>query len=227
MIYRKSEHGYFDHDWLKTYHHFSFGDYYNENKMHYGHLRVLNDDVILPHQGFPMHPHRDMEIMSYVVSGGLSHKDSMGHEKTVYRGEVQYMSAGSGVMHSEYNHEAVPTRLLQIWFYPDEKGGEPAYGDHRFPWEERINQWLQVVGEKAPVKMKQDVNVYVTYLEKGHALDFEVASNRQIYLVNIEGETLVDDVKLEEGDALTSYDSLRIKGENSHIMVLEMKRLRP
>jgi redox-sensitive bicupin YhaK (pirin superfamily) len=223
MLIKKSEHGYFDHGWLKTHHHFSFGEYYNEEKMHYGPMRVLNDDVILGHQGFPMHPHRDMEIMSYVIKGGLSHKDSMGHEETVHRGEVQYMSAGTGVMHSEYNHGDESVRLLQIWFYPDEKNYTPRYGDFRFKWEDRINNWLHLVGQTAPVKIHQDVNVYATFLEKDKSLKFNLEENRKVYIVNIEGQTQIAGENILPGDAMTLNETFEVKGDQSHVMVIEME----
>lgn len=224
MIYRKEDHGYFDHGWLKTYHHFSFADYYNPDRMHFGPLRVVNDDVIDPHQGFPKHPHRDMEIISYVVDGHLSHGDSMGHEETIQRGQVQYMSAGKGVMHSEYNHGDQATRLLQIWILPDQKSYEPQYGDHRYPWEDRVNQWLKIVGQGSGVVVHQDVNFYVTFLEEDHALDMTIEEHRQAYLVNIEGQTMINDELLEAGDAMEVYEDIRIKGSGSHVLVIEMAR---
>ncbi|MCH4887172.1 pirin family protein [Acidaminobacter sp. JC074] len=216
--------GYFNHGWLKTYHHFSFADYHNPERMRYGPLRVLNDDIIDPHQGFPKHPHRDMEIISYVIDGGLSHGDSMGHEETVYRGQVQYMSAGKGVYHSEYNHGDEPVRLLQIWIYPDEKSYEPTYGDYRFDWKARINKWLHLVGDKAPIKIHQDANIYVTYLEKDHELNFEVKENRKIYVVQIEGQSKVGQKEFKTRDAIETDETLDFKAEtDSHILVIEMR----
>ena len=216
--------GYFDHGWLKTYHHFSFADYHNLERMHYGPLRVLNDDIIEPHQGFPKHPHRDMEIISYIIDGGLSHGDSMGYEETVYRGQVQYMSAGTGVYHSEYNHGDEPVRLLQIWIYPDEKSYEPNYGDFRFDWQDRINKWLHLVGKDAPIKIHQDVNIYATYLEKDNELVFEVAMGRMIYVVQIEGQSKVDQVDFKPKDAIESDETLHFKATtNSHLLVIEMR----
>jgi redox-sensitive bicupin YhaK (pirin superfamily) len=217
--------GYFNHGWLDTYHHFSFGDYYDPERMHYGPLRVVNDDIIDGHQGFPKHPHKDMEIISYVVEGGLSHGDSMGHEETVYRGEVQYMSAGTGVYHSEYNHGDDPVRLFQIWVMPDEKGHQPQYGDHRFKWEDRLNKWLHLVGKDAPIKVHQDVNFYVTYLDQGQKINFDLKEDRQVYLIQIEGESLVNDVTLLTRDALEVTEAISISAKTkSHLLALEMKR---
>lgn len=218
--------GYYDHGWLKTYHHFSFGDYQNPDRVHFGPLRVVNDDIILAHQGFPKHPHKDMEILSYVVEGGLTHGDSMGHEETIYRGQIQYMSAGKGVYHSEYNHGDIPVRLFQIWIYPDDKNYEPQYGDHRFKWEDRVNKWLHLVGEGAPIKMHQDVNFYVTYLEPGKEIIFDVKDDRQAYVVQIEKTSTINGVKLLEQDALEVVEEkLHITtDEGSHLLIIEMEK---
>jgi redox-sensitive bicupin YhaK (pirin superfamily) len=217
--------GHFNHGWLDTYHHFSFGDYYNPERMHYGPLRVVNDDIIDPHQGFPKHPHKDMEIISYVVEGGLSHGDSMGHEETVHRGEVQYMSAGTGVYHSEYNHGDEPVRLFQIWVMPDGKNHTPQYGDHRFKWEDRINKWLHLVGPDAPIKVHQEVNFYVTYLEDGQSINFDLKEDRQLYLIQVEGQSEVNGVDLSMRDALEITEAIRIKAKGQgHLLALEMKR---
>ena len=120
--------------WLRSKFHFSFAEYYNEKNINFGVLRVINDDYIAPGTGFPTHPHRDMEIISYVIEGKLTHKDSMGNESTLERGEVQYMSAGTGVTHSEYNKHAEDTRILQIWVLPDRKGHTPNYGEYKFKY---------------------------------------------------------------------------------------------
>lgn len=217
--------GYFDHGWLETYHHFTFGEYYNANRIQFGPLRVVNDDIIDAHTGFPKHPHKDMEIISYVIEGGLTHGDSMGHEETVHRGEIQYMSAGSGIYHSEYNHGDDPVRLLQIWIHPDQKNLKPNYGDHRFKWEDRLNQWLHLVGESGHVKVHQDVNLYVTYLDHEQTLEFDVKKDRQAYVVQIEGESLVNTVRLKAKDALEVVEEkLIFEGDKSHILIIEMKK---
>lgn len=223
--FKHEEMGHFDHGWLDTYHHFSFGDYYDPARMSFGSLRVVNDDIIDAHTGFPKHPHKDMEIISYVVEGGLSHGDSMGHEETVTRGQVQYMSAGTGVYHSEYNHGDQRVRLLQIWVRPDAKGYQPAYGDYRFEWSDRVNKWLHLVGKEAPVSIHADVNFYVTYLEEGHDLQFEVKDDRQAYVVQIEGDVYVNDILLKERDALEVTEDLSfVSDKASHTLIIEMER---
>lgn len=215
--------------WLDSHFHFSFAEYYNPDNMSFGVLRVLNDDLIKPNNGFGEHPHNDMEIISYIVDGELTHGDSMGNKETLKRGHVQYMSAGTGVIHSEENFGSEIVRLLQIWILPNQHGLTPNYGDLRYPWEDRINKWLHIVSgqsEDAAVKIHQDVNLYVTLLEKGQELVFEVASGRQAYLVVIEGEAVIEAETLVARDALTSVeeDLLIQAREDAHIIILEMEK---
>lgn len=219
----RSELGHVEHGWLNTYHHFSFASYFDRDKMGYGPLRVLNDDYIAPNTGFDTHPHENMEIITYVIKGALSHKDSLNNERKVTRGEVQYMSAGTGIFHSEHNRENEELRLLQIWIVPEKKGSEPNYGDHLFKRIDRTDQWLHFVGKGAPISINQDVNFYVT--ETTVDLFFRVKDDRKLYLVNIEGDTTINGSKLRLGDALISDESLDIKPQSkSHILVIEMKK---
>ncbi len=149
--------------WLRSKFHFSFAEYYNPNNINFGVLRVINDDLIEAGTGFDTHPHKDMEIISYVVNGDLTHEDSMGNKNTITRGHVQFMSAGSGVYHSEHNFGKEILRLLQIWIFPDKQGYKPSYGDYRFNWDDRHNKWLHMVSGKngnAPIKINQDINIY-------------------------------------------------------------------
>ena len=214
--------------WLRSKFHFSFAEYYNEKNINFGVLRVINDDYIAPGTGFPTHPHRDMEIISYVIEGKLTHKDSMGNESTLERGEVQYMSAGTGVTHSEYNKHAEDTRILQIWVLPDRKGHTPNYGAHKFKYEDRIGKWLHFVSSKegdAPIKVNQDVNFYVTEIEAGKEMDFEIKEGRQAYVVQIEGKSEINSTVMNPRDGMeTIGESLKIVSlEKSHILVIEMK----
>lgn len=137
-----------DLGWLKSKFHFSFAEYYNPLNMNFGNLRVVNDDLVSAGEGFDFHPHRDMEIISYVIDGELTHGDSMGNKNTLSRGHVQYMSAGTGVLHSEHNLGSETLRFLQIWIYPDKKDYAPNYGDQKFNWDERKNKWLNIVSSK-------------------------------------------------------------------------------
>ena len=205
--------------WLQSIFHFSFADYYNPDNINFGVLRVINDDLIAPGTGFDPHPHRDMEIISYVVDGEFTHADSMGNQRTVKRGHVQYMSAGTGVVHSEHNRAANPLRMLQIWIFPDQQGYAPNYGDFLFDWDDRQNQWLHMVSSKegnAPVKVNQDVNFYSLELEKDDEISFPVKEGRQAYLVQIEGNSNINDI------SLAARDGLEIVEEEIKLMQLRL-----
>ncbi|MCL2602528.1 MAG: pirin family protein [Treponema sp.] len=214
-------------EWLESIFHFSFAGYYNKNNMNFGVLRVVNDDVIREHSGFETHPHNDMEIVSYMVRGALTHRDSLGNASTIRRGAVQYMSAGSGILHSEINEGDEEVRLLQIWIRPDVKNAPPAYGDYKFPWEGRRNKLLHIAGSKngnAPVKLNQDVNMYALELDSGNTLDVQVAHGRQCYIVQIEGSSDINGITLNERDAMeTAQEPLRVTTQSvSHLLFIEM-----
>ncbi len=216
-------------NWLDTKFHFSFANYYNPSNIDFGVLRVLNDDIIAPHSGFDFHPHNDMEIITYVVSGKLTHKDSIENENTLSRGNVQYMSAGYGIEHSEKNEGDDPLRLLQIWIYPDKKNHEPSYGDYIFDENDRKNKLLKIVTSKngnGPIKINQDVNIYALELEKERLIDFNIEKNRQAYIVQIEGTAKYNQIVLNERDGLEAIaENLTIEAsENSHILIIEMKK---
>ena len=215
--------------WLKSSFHFSFSEYYNPSNINFGKLRVINDDLIQGKTGFPMHPHNDMEIVSYVIDGKITHKDSMGNASELSRGEVQYMSAGTGVYHSEYNLGDETLRLLQIWIYPDKKDYKPNYGENKFNWSDRENKWLHMVSSmegSAPVKIHQDVNIYAIYLDKNNEESLNVEKDRQAYLVQIEGSSIINGIELNQKDALEIVEeNIKIEAkENSHFLVIEMKK---
>jgi redox-sensitive bicupin YhaK (pirin superfamily) len=218
------------HGWLDSHFHFSFAEYYNPDNMHFGVLRVLNDDQVQVGTGFDTHPHRDMEIISYVVDGELTHKDSMGNESTLTCGQVQYMSAGTGVVHSEYNHGDKLLRFLQIWILPDGKNYKPNYGDYRFKLEDRFDKWLPIATSydntenAAPIKIHADINMYATILSKGKQIDFRVGSDRQAYLVLFEGEATVNGIRMNERDALEIVkEDISITAEQeAHFVIIEM-----
>ncbi|MDF2891832.1 MAG: Pirin-related protein [Clostridia bacterium] len=218
-----------DLGWLKSSFHFSFAEYYNPDNMSFGILRVLNDDLVETNEGFDTHPHKDMEIVSYVVNGQLTHGDSMGNKRSLSRGHMQYMSAGTGVFHSEHNIGKDMLRFLQIWIQPDEKGHTPNYGDYMFEWDERINKWFHAVSSKegnALIRINQDVNIYVLELEKDKEIDFPVNTGRQAYLVQIEGSSSINFVTLDAKDAMEIVEeNIAVKAiEKSHLIVLEMKK---
>ncbi|MDR1940702.1 MAG: pirin family protein [Endomicrobium sp.] len=218
------------HSWLESIHHFSFADYYNPANMNFGILRVVNDDLVKPSMGFDIHPHRDMEIISYVIDGELTHGDSMGNESVLKRGQVQYMSAGTGVFHSEHNFGEKMLRFLQIWILPDKENHKPGYGDYKFKWEDRINKWLEIASgakkSQAPIKIHADMNVYAAEISKGNELKFEVKKGRQAYLVLMEGDAKVEKINLSQKDALEiiEEDIIIKTNSNAHCIIFEMEK---
>jgi len=215
--------------WLESRFHFSFAEYKNYDNINFGVLRVLNDDIIHPQSGFEMHPHHDMEIISYIVDGEITHRDSIGNEEVLKRGEMQYMSAGSGIVHAEHNKNiSEDLRLLQIWIVPPKKNLQTLYGSYQYEKEQRENVLLNIVSSQdgcAAVKLHQDVNIFVSELEVGKVLEFEIKKNRQVYFVQIEGSSNVSGVTLDNGDAMeiTKETLLEIKAQqNSHFLFIEM-----
>ena len=229
-LFKHGQMGKAHHGWLKTIHHFSFADYYDPKRIQFGVLRVVNDDVIAPGTGFGMHPHRDMEIVSYVLDGALTHKDSMGNESTLGRGEVQYMSAGTGVVHSEYNNGSEPARLFQIWVMPNKRGTDPDYGEYRFKWEDRQDKWMKIISgspeEGFPIQFHADLKMYATAMSPGTEQQFEIAPGRQAYVAMMEGSALINGLEVGSQDALEAVEeSLSIKApEGAHLLVFEMAK---
>lgn len=218
------------HGWLDSHFHFSFAEYYNPDNIRFGVLRVLNDDIVQPGTGFGAHPHKDMEIISYVVEGELSHKDSMGNEHTLTRGQAQYMSAGTGVVHSEYNLGAGELRFMQMWILPDRDGYSPDYGDHRFAWEDRAGKWMPIASgygdeaSAAPIRVHADVNVFAAFLPAGATLGFSPGPGRQAYMALLEGDAMVEGISLEERDALEiiKQDVEVATRDHAHLYVVDM-----
>ena len=219
----KSEQG-----WLHSLFHFSFAEYYHPDNIRFGALRVVNDDLFDPQSGFDTHPHKDMEIVSYVVEGVLTHQDSMGNRRELTRGQVQYMSAGTGVTHSEFNLTNAPLRFLQIWILPDKSGYAPNYGDHRFPWEAREGKWLRIAsntGGGAPVEIHQDMDISVLSLGAGQALSYPLTEGRQAYLIQIEGSGKLNGRGLSAKDAaeITKEAEVILQAlEDSHYILFDM-----
>ena len=202
-----------DHGWLQSYHHFSFADYYDAANTHWGTLRVFNDDYIAPAQGFGLHPHRDMEIVTVVLEGALEHKDTLGNTGVVRPGEIQVMSAGRGIAHSEYNHsKSDPLHLLQLWIFPRTKGLKPRWEQRIFTAEEREGQLLPVVsGTEQPstLRIDQDATIYLSSLRSGESVTHQTAAERKPYAFVIKG-----DVQLN-GQALRAGDQARIADESA------------
>lgn len=221
------------HGWLDSHFHFSFAEYYNSKNINFGVLRVLNDDIVQSQTGFDMHPHKDMEIISYVVEGELSHEDTHGNRRTLTRGQSQYMSAGTGIWHSEYNWGDKPLRFLQIWILPAQKNLKPNYGDYGFIFEDRRNKWLPLATSiantenSAPIKVYADINAYATVLSANTRLDFEVGKNRQAYLILIEGSMEINGIRLSTRDAAEITEEnivLATANEDAHALIIEMAK---
>lgn len=223
-IQRSNERAHFDHGWLQTDHSFSFAEYFDPKNENWGALRVFNDDVIAAGGGFPTHPHRDMEIVTYVLRGELAHKDSMGNHGVVGPGGVQFMSAGTGVAHSEYNNSTEhPLRLVQMWIIPGRMGEKPSYGQMSFEPEQRHNRWLTIVsgrgGVEAPIRITQDATFSVARVENTQLVyDFDAA--RYGFLFVAEGAIEVNGETLREGDAVRLYDVRRVATSGRGELVL-------
>ncbi len=214
--------------WLKSRFHFSFAEYRNYNNINFGVLRVLNDDLVEAHKGFGTHPHKNMEIISYVVNGELTHQDSMGNKETLTRGEVQYMSAGTGITHSEMNESDKKLRFLQIWIIPPKENTKPIYGSHRFKEEERTNKLLNIVSSQngeAAIKVHQDIKIYVSQLDAEKEITFNIPKDKQVYFIQIEGNSIINSIELNEADAMeiTEESEFSIKAlDKSHFLFIEM-----
>jgi len=208
-IRKATERGHAEHGWLDTYHTFSFADYYDPQWMGFRSLRVINDDLVMPGKGFGTHPHRDMEIITYILSGGLEHKDSMGNGRVIRTGEVQYMAAGTGVEHSEFNpsqDEAV--HLLQIWIQPDRKGVPPRYAEKSM-----VNAPTGVLhlvtsktGRDGSMAIHQDADLWLAKLDAGNRVTHPLARGRQAWVHVAEGEISLNGKKLSDGDAAAISD---------------------
>ena len=215
IVLRKSaDRGYFDYGWLKTYHTFSFADYFDREHMSFGSLRVINEDFVEAGKGFGTHPHRDMEIITYILEGQLAHKDSMGTGSTIQRGDVQRMSAGTGVTHSEFNASQDETvHLLQIWILPKYTGLHPSYEQKYFDVKEKQDRLRLVAspdGRDGSVTIHQDALMYAGILSKGKELSHSLANGRRAYAQVARGALEVNGERLETGDGAKITDENKI-----------------
>ncbi|MBG0811196.1 pirin family protein [Methylosinus sp. H3A] len=217
-----------DHGWLDAKHHFSFADYHDPERMHWGNLRVWNDDTIAPHTGFPTHPHRDMEIVTYVREGAITHQDSRGNKGRTEAGDVQVMSAGSGIAHSEYNLENGPTRIFQIWILPTTRGGAPSWGSRPFPKGDRSGRFVTLAsgfdndGDALPIRTA--ARVVGATLRAGETAEYALGRARKAYLVPAVGAVRIDDVRVNarDGAAISDVDILRVTAlEDSEIVLVD------
>ena len=215
LTVRKSqERGHANHGWLNSYHSFSFANYFDPNFMGFGTLRVINEDIIQAKMGFPTHSHQNMEIITYVIEGALEHKDSMGNTSVIRPGEIQRMSAGTGVSHSEYNHsDRELVHLLQIWILPEKKGLPASYEQKMYSAAEKQGQ-LRLVGSRdgrnGSVTIHQDVDLYASLLDTGETIEYEIKGDSQIWLQLISGDLKVNDREVSAGDAVAIYDETNL-----------------
>jgi quercetin 2,3-dioxygenase len=227
-------------NWLKSRFHFSFAEYSDYKNSDFGVLRVMNDDLVQPHRGFGTHPHRDMEIITYIVHGSLSHQDSMGTCESLGRGSIQFMTAGTGIQHSEFNHGDNPLRFIQTWIVPRDRGLKPNYGSYQANHELKKNQLQHLVGNvnddttSPPVKINQDINAFAAELEAGQKVVYELPKNQQAYMLCIEGSVTVNGKALQKYDAceITNGGTIDItateteqteNGDVAHILLFSMK----
>ncbi|HYN43259.1 MAG TPA: pirin family protein [Thermoanaerobaculia bacterium] len=229
-IRKSDDRGHFDHGWLDTRHTFSFGDYWDPAHVSFRALRVLNEDRVVPAAGFGTHGHNDMEIVSYVLSGRLAHKDSLGTGSTIVPGDVQYMSAGTGVKHSEFNDSKTdPVHFVQIWIVPDRRGYEPRYGEKTFAEAEKRGKLRLVAsgtGDDGSIQLRQDVNLYATILRDDESAPLEIGAGRHLWVQVLRGEADVNGHGLAAGDGLAASDetsfSLRGAGAEAELLVFDL-----
>lgn len=232
MIERRphAELGHARHGWLNASHHFSFAEYHDAQRMRWGRLRVWNDDSIAPHSGFEPHGHRDMEIITYVRQGAITHEDSLGNRGRTVAGDVQVMSAGSGIVHSEYNLEDEETRIFQIWIHPQQTGLPPTWGTRRFPSGERAGAFVTLAsglpGDDEALPIRAEARLAAATLEQGQSADYQIAEGRRVYLVPASGQIEVNGVTVSAGDGVAVRDEARLTVralENSEVVLVESR----
>ncbi len=229
-IIRSETRGSADHGWLKAKHTFSFANYYDPQRVQFGDLRVINEDRVAPGQGFGTHPHKDMEIVTYVIDGAIEHKDSMGNGTVINAGEFQRMTAGTGVLHSEFNHSSEEElHLLQIWILPEMQNLEPGYEQTLFDRESKLNQ-LRLVGSRdgrdGSLTIHQDVDLYASVLEQGHEVALDDVGERRIFVQVVSGDIIVNDESLNAGDgaAIAQADEVRISaGSDAEFLLINLR----
>jgi len=231
QVRRSEDRGHANHGWLDTYHTFSFADYYDPKFMGFRGLRVINEDRVAPGAGFGRHGHRDMEILTYVLEGSLVHRDSMGHEQALGPNEIQRMSAGTGVMHSEFNpSSSEPLHFFQIWIEPATKGTQPSYEQIRFDPNEKQNQLKRLAGPASgngAARINQDAHVFVAELSRGAKIPYDLGSDRAAWVHVVRGDIAVNGVGLRTGDAaaVSGEGHLAINAGNagsSEILLLDL-----
>ncbi|MCB5189437.1 pirin family protein [Methylobacillus arboreus] len=226
---KAQDRGHANRGWLDSYHSFSFSGYYDPEHMHYSVLRVINEDVIAPAMGFGMHPHRDMEIITYMLKGELRHEDSLGNGSVIRAGDVQRMSAGTGIVHSEFNasHYSM-AHLLQIWLLPEQDGIAPGYEEKHFAASQKRDHWCLIAsrnGEEGSLHIHQDVALYATVLTENQQVSYDMRSGRSVYIQIARGSVTLDELLLEAGDAAKVDAQQRIEitaGEEAEILLFDL-----
>lgn len=224
ILHKAEERGKADYGWLSTRYSFSFANWYDPNRMGFGALRVINDDRIAPKSGFPMHSHRDMEIITIVFKGEVTHKDSLGNTGKVSAGDVQVMSAGSGVTHSEFNERDEALELFQIWIEPKEYGIEPRYEERHFDFLDKSVRSVQLVGKDA-LFINQDAGISYVVIDKDNAASYDIVQGNGVYILVIEGSATVGGIELHARDALgiTETDSISfLTGSLAKLLIIEV-----
>jgi len=217
-----------DHGWLKAKHHFSFADYHDPKNVNHGALRVWNDDEIAPNSGFPPHPHANMEIITYVREGAITHQDSLGNKGRTEAGDVQVMSAGSGIRHAEYNLEPTLTRIFQIWIQPTTQGGAPTWGSKPFPKADRSGKLVTIASglpdDTEALPIRADARVLATTLKKGESAEYDARKARHLYLVPSAGSVEVNGIRVNarDGAAISDEAKVTIKAlEDSELVLVD------
>ncbi|SFG49427.1 hypothetical protein SAMN05518801_1353 [Novosphingobium sp. CF614] len=217
-----------NHGWLNAKHHFSFADYHDPQRMHWGNLRVWNDDIIAPQTGFPPHSHRDMEIITYVREGAITHEDNLGNKGRTEAGDVQVMSAGTGITHSKYNREDVETRIFQIWIIPTRTGDEPNWGARPFPKGDRSGQFVTLASgyshNNDALPIRTDARMVGATLKAGETAEYVLGADRRGYLVPVIGSVKIDGVRINarDGAAISDIQLLRVTAiEDSEIVLVD------
>ncbi len=230
-IRRSFERGVANHGWLSSHHTFSFGGYYDPDFMGFGPLRVINEDRVQPGEGFPTHGHSDMEIISYVIDGGLEHKDTLGTGSVIRPGDVQRMSAGTGIRHSEYNHSTTDgVHFLQIWIMPEKNGIAPSYEQKTYSEEEKTGTWRLVGspdGREGSVTIHQDVSLYATLLPEGETVEYSTGKDRLLWVQAVKGEFSLGGEMLAAGDgaAISEEELVSITAaKDSEVLLFDMTR---
>lgn len=215
-----------NHGWLDAHHHFSFADYHDPARTNWGRLRVWNDDTIAPRTGFPAHPHRDMEIVTYVRKGAITHEDSLGNKGRTEAGDVQVMSAGTGIVHSEYNLEDEETTLFQIWILPDRRGEAPGWGARPFPKDDRAGRFVTLAsgmaGDDDALPIRANARVLGATVKAGETVTYATAADRHAYLVSAKGRIRAGDVEAQprDGVAVTGLDTITVTAVEDAELVL-------